>query len=260
MNLAFACSLRLEEILGLTWDNVHISDAEIAGDNAYVYIDKTLERVKESTLETLGSDEIIKVFPRTMYLEGASTVIVLKTPKTSTSVRKVWMPKTVAYILREWQESQEQQKEFLGDEYVDHGLMLALPNGRPCETKVIENAFNRLKKKADLPNVVFHSLRHSSTTYKLKLNHGDLKATQGDTGHAQVDMITKVYAHILDEDRKVNAQKFEAAFYANPDLRGVQAPKQPQAAPMDVQTLIAQLQQSPELLAALSALLGPSKA
>ena len=56
---------------------------------------------------------------------------------------------------------------------------------------------------------MFHSLRHSSTTYKLKLNHGDLKATQGDTGHAEIDMITKVYAHILDEDRKVNAQKFD---------------------------------------------------
>ena len=37
-------------------------------------------------------------------------------------------------------------------------------------------------------------------------NHGDLKATQGDTGHAEIDMITSIYAHILDEDRKVNAQ------------------------------------------------------
>ncbi len=34
-------------------------------------------------------------------------------------------------------------------------------------------------------------------------------------------MVTKVYAHILDEDRKINPQKFESAFYANPDLRGV---------------------------------------
>ena len=40
---------------------------------------------------------------------------------------------------------------------------------------------------------------------KQKLNHGDLKAPQGDTGHAQIDMITSVYAHILDEDRKINA-------------------------------------------------------
>lgn len=43
---------------------------------------------------------------------------------------------------------------------------------------MIEKAFSDLKKEAGLPNVVFHSLRHSSTTYKLKLNHGDLKATQ----------------------------------------------------------------------------------
>ena len=39
-------------------------------------------------------------------------------------------------------------------------------------------------------------------------------------------MITSVYAHILDGDRKVNAQKFEDAFYAsaNPDLRTVRPP------------------------------------
>ena len=255
MNLSFACSLRIGEVLGLTWDNIHFSDADIARDDAHLMVEKELSRVKESTLNVLGDGEIIKIFPRTMYLEDASTLIVLKTPKTESSVRKVWMPKTVAYILREWKSSQDRQKEFLGEEYIDHDLVIALPNGRPCEQKVITNAFNRLKRDAELPNVVFHSLRHSSTTYKLKLNHGDLKATQGDTGHAQVDMITKIYAHILDEDRKVNAQKFEAAFYSNPDLRSVHAPAEPQTVAVDAKGLLEQLQQSPELLAALSALL-----
>ena len=102
--------------------------------------------------------------------------------------------------------------------------------------------------------MVFHSLRHSSTTYKLKLNHGDLKATQGDTGHAEVDMITRIYAHILDEDRKINAQKFESSFYSNPDLRKVRAPDEPPPA-IDVATLIHELQNSPELANALAALL-----
>ena len=107
--------------------------------------------------------------------------------------------------------------------------------------------------------MVFHSLRHSSTTYKLKLNHGDLKATQGDTGHAEIDMITRVYAHILDEDRKLNAQKFETAFYGNPDLRNVCAPEEagpqtPPAQAQDLASLIVQLQQSPELVALLSQL------
>ena len=254
INLSFACSLRIGEIVGLTWDNIHISDADIASDNAYLCVEKELVRVREDSLAVLGEEEIIKKFPRTMYLEDASTVIVLKTPKTESSVRKVWMPKTVAYILREWKASQDKQKEFLGSEYLDYNLVVALPNGRPCEETVISNAFRRLKRDAQLPDVVFHSLRHSSTTYKLKLNHGDIKATQGDTGHSQADMVTKVYAHILDEDRKVNAQKFESAFYANPDLRGVQAPAE-QAPALDVQSIILQLQQSPELLSALTSLI-----
>ena len=110
--------------------------------------------------------------------------------------------------------------------------------------------------------LLFHStqdpLRHSSTTYKLKLNHGDLKATQGDTGHAEIDMITSIYAHILDEDRKVNAQKFETAFYAKPDLRNVRPPEEPaksESATLDLESLVAQLQKSPELASALAALI-----
>lgn len=59
-------------------------------------------------------------------------------------------------------------QDMLGEEYEDHGLVIALDNGRPCESRIIEKRFSQLKEKAGLPNVVFHSLRHSSTTYKLK--------------------------------------------------------------------------------------------
>lgn len=33
-------SLRMGEILGLTWDNVYIEDKNIAADNAYIFVDK----------------------------------------------------------------------------------------------------------------------------------------------------------------------------------------------------------------------------
>lgn len=255
MNLAFACSLRMGEILGLTWDNVHISDEDIATDNAYIFIDKELSRCSKQAIEMLGEKDIYHIFVPLM--PNTSTRIILKKPKTDSSVRKVWLPKTVAYILREWKKSQGELKEFLGEEYQDFNLVVALPNGRPCENRIIEKEFLNLKEKAKLPNVVFHSLRHSSTTYKLKLNHGDLKATQGDTGHAEIDMITKVYAHILDEDRKVNAQKFESAFYANPDLRKVQPPQEvpQQPAQIDLTALIEQLQRSPELANTLASII-----
>ena len=194
----------------------------------------------------------------TPLMPNTSTRIILKKPKTDSSIRKVWLPKTLAYILREWKKSQDELKGFLGDEYQDFDLVVALPNGRPCEDRIILKEFAKLREDAGLPKVVFHSLRHSSTTYKLKLNHGDLKATQGDTGHAEIDMITSIYAHILDEDRKVNAQKFETAFYAKPDLRNVRPPEEPaksEPATLDLESLVEQLQKSPELASALAALI-----
>lgn len=60
---------------------------------------------------------------------------------------------------------------------------------------------------------MFHSLRHTSITYKLKLNGGNIKAVQGDSGHSQSKMVTDLYSHILDEDRQQNATLFESAFY-----------------------------------------------
>ena len=66
------------------------------------------------------------------------------------------------------------------------------------------------------------------------------------------------YAHILDEDRKINAQKFESAFYANPDLRSVrppEKPKEPAPATLDLEALVEQLRKSPELANTLATLL-----
>ena len=41
-----------------------------------------------------------------------------------------------------------------------------------------------------------------------------IKAVQGDSGHAQATMVTDQYSHILDDDRRVNAELFENAFYS----------------------------------------------
>ena len=58
--------------------------------------------------------------------------------------------------------------------------------------------------------------------------------------------------------RKVNAQKFETAFYAKPDLRNVRPPEEPaksEPATLDLESLVEQLQKSPELASALAALI-----
>ena len=104
-------------------------------------------------------------------------------------------------------------KHWTGSEYQDFNLVMATTFGHPTDGAAIRNDLKKLIREYDLPPVVFHSLRHTSVTYKLKLNGGDIKAVQGDSGHAQVNMVTDVYSHILDDDRKKNAELFEDVFY-----------------------------------------------
>ena len=211
LNLAFACSLRIGELLGLTWDCVDISEESIRTGEASISITKELQRVNKSVLETLDQKDVITVFPEQGFRN--KTVLVLKKPKTLSSVRKVFLPKTVAQMLVSWKHEQEVTKQQLGGEYADYMLVIANPLGFPTEASQIRKALDDLIKENDLPPVVFHSLRHSSVTYKLKLTGGDIKAVQGDSGHAQASMVTDQYSHILDESRRTNAQLMERAFY-----------------------------------------------
>lgn len=216
LNLAFSCSLRLGELLGLTWDCVEISPEAIAENRAFVYINKESQRVKKSSLKDLDGKDVLMVFPSRH--KTTTTVRILKTPKTESSIRKVFLPKSVANMLVKWKEEQEEIKEVLGEEYMDYNLVFASTFGLPIGDGGIRGPLKKLIEDYHLPPVVFHSLRHSSVTYKLKLNGGDIKAVQGDSGHAQVDMVTEVYSHIIDEDRKRNAELFEEAFYEKKNL------------------------------------------
>ena len=257
LNLAFSCSLRIGEMLGLTWDCVDISPHSIENKNASIYINKELQRVTREALEELSDKGVLKKFPP--CIASTHTALVLKEPKTKTSVRRVYLPATVANMLVERRKEIEELMDLFGDEYIDNDLVFCSSNGRPLESAVINRSFNRLIEKHGLPKVVFHSLRHSSITYKLKLNGGDMKAVQGDSGHAQMKMVADVYSHIIDEDRCLNAQKLEAAFYGtkeNPEPAPLPKPQTAsEAAEEDPDTLkILQLLQNPETAALLKQL------
>ena len=169
----------------------------------------------------------IRVFPRT--LSNTNTSLVLKTPKTKTSVRKIFLPSTVAQMLLERKKQIDEMKELFGDEYLDYDLVFCHSSGRPMEGQVINRALKKLIQDNDLPDVVFHSFRHASITYKLKWNGGDMKSVQGDSGHARMDMVADVYSHIIDEDRRYNAQKFEEQFY---NAKGLKNAEEGKTAPM----------------------------
>ena len=160
-------------------------------------------------------------------------------------------PKTVAEMLVERKKDIDEYKELFGEEFDDYGLVFCSVNGHPIERQVINRMFNKLIRDNGLSKVVFHSIRHTSITYKLKLNGGDMKSVQGDSGHAQMKMVA-------------NAQRIEETFYAK-DGKQNDAPDREKAGRVvesgtqesDMDTLM-RLLQKPEMAQMLKALAGIS--
>ena len=253
LNLAFSCSLRMGEMLGLTWDCIDISRTSIEQGRASIFVNKELQRVNRDALEKLDDKGVIMKFPAA--LSSTNTRLVLKEPKTKTSIRKVFLPKTVAEMLIARKKEIEELKELFGSEFTDYQLVFCSTNGRPMEGQVINRALNKLIQEHDLPKIVFHSLRHSSITYKLKLNGGDMKSVQGDSGHAQAKMVADVYSHIIDDDRRMNAQRFEETFYTpKKEDAGKDQEKAADSAQETDQELLMKLLAKPEMAALLKTL------
>jgi len=255
LQLAFVCTMRLGEIVGLQWDSVDISDEAIENDKTYVYVHQELKRVSREAMEELGNKDVKYIFP--VLRPSCSTQLVLKSPKTESSIRKIYIPKTLAYILRRWKEEQAELKEMLQNDYTDYDLIVTMSNGHPVENRIIDRALRELEIREKLPIVVFHSLRHSSATYKLKLTNGAMKDLQREGGWSTTEMIAKVYTHSIEEDRKIIAQKFDEAFYggAGFDEAKKTISQNNQSTPVnntvDVDALVSLIQSNPQLAQAL---------
>ena len=157
-------------------------------------------------------------------------------------------------MLKERYNAVQELMTLFGEEYTDYNLVCCHADGRPIEGQVISKGLQKLIREHDLPPVVFHSLRHSSITYKLKLNGGDIKSVQGDSGHAQVNMVTEIYSHILDEDRRMNAQRFEEQFYSGKARSNSESSNNETSQTESDLALLMKLLQKPELMSLFNSL------
>ncbi len=94
-------------------------------------------------------------------------------------------------------------------------MVFCLEDGTPIDTHLCQKWFEKWQEKnvaLELPKIVMHGLRHSSTTYKLMISGGDIKSVQGDTGHSTASMVVDTYSHIQDESRSKLTNLFEKTF------------------------------------------------
>jgi integrase len=162
--LAITTGLRRGELLGLRWDDANL--------------DRGILRVG-----------------RGLVREGGRHIV--GETKTKRGRRQVNLtPRTVA-ALRSHRKRQVEQRVKLASLYEDHGLIFASQSGTPLNPEnLVKRSFKPLLKKAGLPEIRFHDLRHTCAT--LLLGRGvHPKIVQELLGHATIAMTLDTYSHYL---------------------------------------------------------------
>lgn len=139
-----------------------------------------MERISKKAVEVLKQKDIIQIFPS--MRKNNRTVRVLKEPKTDSSIRKVYIPSSVAILLSELREEQNETIEALGDMYENYNLVMATSYGLPLGESYLRDKMQEVIDREGLPDVVFHSLRHTSVTYKLKFERRRYQGRAGTFG------------------------------------------------------------------------------
>jgi integrase len=71
--------------------------------------------------------------------------------------------------------------------------------------------FRPLQKKAGVPAMRFHDLRHTAATLML-LNEVNVKVVSERLGHASIQLTLDTYSHVLPTMQKIAAEKMDAFF------------------------------------------------
>lgn len=166
--VAVTTGLRQGELLGLGWDDIDL--------------DGSVLQVRH-TLQAPG-------FPK-----GAPAT--LTAPKTPRSRRSVRLTALAVDALRQHRERQDAERTAAGDTWEDRGLVFPNIHGGPMDyTNLVARSFKPLLKKAGLPPIRFHDLRHTCAT--LLLSKGVHPKVVADVlGHASVTITLDTYSHVM---------------------------------------------------------------
>lgn len=145
------------------------------------------------------------------------------TPK-SDNIRDISLDKTTTELLRRWRNRQEREakewQETAEEEYTDSGRVFTLEDGTPYHPQYFSDRFERLYKKAGLPPIRLHDLRHGSATLSLRAGV-DMTVIQRRLGHSSIRVTSDIYTSVLEE---VETEAAEATVSVVPRSRPTTTP------------------------------------
>lgn len=124
--------------------------------------------------------------------------IIFQDTKTANSSRRISIGDMLIQDLREVELTIQNRKNDTISTYMDYDLVCCYKNGEPVKPRRVTEMFELLTKKADLPKIRFHDLRHSHAS--MLLNNGvNAKIGAERLGHSSVQIFLDRYSHLLPD-------------------------------------------------------------
>lgn len=176
--LAVTTGMRQGEIVGLTWEHVNLEAGRI-------HVVQQLQRLPKQSP-------------------------ILVPPKTGKSRRVIVLSSIAVAALKKHRAQQAQERLFLGEGWQNSwNLVFTDEFGRPIDRdRVSRSSFKRLLRKADLPDIRFHDLRHTAATLLLEAGEHP-KVVQEMLGHSSITLTLDTYSHVLPSMQKEAAARMQ---------------------------------------------------
>lgn len=172
VHLFLITGARRGEVLGLKWDKVDFEGKRIYICNSVLY--------------------------------SADIGIYESTPKTERSKRYISLPVETMQLLRQYRAWQNQERLRLGGYYQDKGFVFSQDTGEPMHPDSVTDYLKKFSKRYGLPHINPHAFRHTMASM-LYFNGVDSVSISRRLGHAQVSTTANIYAHVMEEADKKNA-------------------------------------------------------
>ncbi|HGO9425620.1 TPA: tyrosine-type recombinase/integrase [Bacillus cereus] len=184
--LAITTGMRQGEILGLRWKDVDF-------ENGCVRITQTLS--------SDGKD----LLPYTKTKSGSRTIDLPE--ETVTALKRHWL-----FIRGEREDNSS---------YNNLDLVVCTEFGTPTHKSNIRRVFKSIIKKADIPKIRFHDMRHTHATLLL-LQGVNPKIVSERLGHADVRITLDTYSHLLPSMQKDTAINFGKMLFNEDNSYGIE--------------------------------------
>jgi integrase len=122
----------------------------------------------------------------------------LKEPKTASSRRQIRIGPDVISAVRVHRTNQQVARLQLGAAWHDLGLVFAREDGYYQRPTSMGRALTKLLKRADLPRIRVHDLRHTAATLALRAGEHPKKVSEM-LGHSSVAITLDLYSHVLPD-------------------------------------------------------------